>query len=190
MRGNYRRPFVKRDTTRINERITAPTVRLLDEEAKQIGVVTIDEARKIASERELDLVEIAGAAQPPVVKVIDYKKYLYQLKKKKQEEKRNTHTSETKQIQLGPFIGDHDLEIKTRHGREFLEDGDKVKFIVKFRGRQMSRTELGAVVLRKVIEQLADISKVEREIKLEGRQMSLVVVRDKGAKKNEQKIES
>jgi len=190
LRGNYRRPFVKRDTTRINERITAPTVRLLDEDNKQIGVVSIEEAREKAAEAGLDLVEIAGAAQPPVVKVIDYKKYLYQLKKKKQEEKRNTHTSETKQIQLGPFIGDHDLEIKTRHGREFLMNGDKVKFIVKFRGRQMSRTELGEQVLKKVIEHLSDVSKVEREIKLEGRQMSLVLTRDKGAKKNDDKIES
>ncbi len=190
MRGNYRRPFVKRDTTRINDRITAPTVRLLDEESKQIGVVKIKEARIKAQELGLDLVEIAGQAQPPVVKVIDYKKYLYQLKKKKQEEKRNTRTSETKQIQLGPFIGEHDLEIKTKHGREFLEEGDKVKFIVKFRGRQISRTELGAVVLRKVIEYLADISKVEREIKMEGRQMSLVLVREKGTKKNVEQTES
>lgn len=190
MRGNYRRPFIKKDTTRINERITAPTVRLLDEESRQIGVVTIGEARVKAAEVGLDLVEIAGQAQPPVVKVIDYKKYLYQLKKKKQEEKRNTHTSETKQIQLGPFIGEHDLEIKARHGREFLTDGNKVKFIVKFRGRQISRTELGAVVLKKVIEMLSDISKVEREIKMEGRQMSLVLVRDKGAKKNVEQNES
>lgn len=190
MRGNYRRPFIRKDTTRINDRITALTVRLLDEEGKQIGVVKIEEARVKAKEEGLDLVEIAGQAIPPVVKVIDYKKYLYQLKKKKQEEKRNAHTSETKQIQLGPFIGAHDLEIKAKHGREFLVEGDKVKFIVKFRGRQISRTELGAVVLRKVIEMLSDIAKVEREIKMEGRQMSMVLVRDKGAKKNVEQTES
>ncbi|HRN95939.1 MAG TPA: translation initiation factor IF-3 [Candidatus Levybacteria bacterium] len=162
---------------RINHQIRAKEVRLLDSEGKQIGVVSVDEARRLAVEQELDLVEIAPLATPPVAKIIDYSKFLYQLKKKKQEEKKKTVTSETKQIRMGPFIGNHDLEIKVRHAKEFLEDGDKVKFIVRFRGREFTKKELGENVLKKVIEMLAEVAKVERDPHMEGRQMVMMVSR-------------
>ena len=164
---------------RINHQIRAKEVRLLDSEGKQIGVVSVDEARRLAVEQELDLVEIAPLATPPVAKIIDYSKFLYQLKKKKQEEKKKTVTSETKQIRMGPFIGNHDLEIKVRHAKEFLEDGDKVKFIVRFRGREFTKKELGENVLKKVIEMLSEVAKVERDPHMEGRQMVMMVSRIK-----------
>ena len=162
---------------RTNGQISAQTIRLLDDEGKQIGVVTRAEAIKISSEQEKDLVEIGPNAEPPVVKVIDYSKFLYQLKKKRQEEKRKTSTSETKQIQLGPFIGEHDLETKLKRAEEFIQDGDKVKFIVKFRGRAITKKELGEEVLRNVIEKLSQIAKVERDLQMEGRQMVMVMSR-------------
>ncbi len=173
-----RRPNqTKQPFYRINHQIRAREVRLLDNTGKQIGVVSIDEARKLAHEEELDLVEIAPMASPPVAKIIDYSKFLYQLKKKKQEEKKKAVTSETKQIRMGPFIGDHDLQIKVRHAKEFLEDGDKVKFIVRFRGREFTKKELGENVLKKVIEMLQEVAKVEREPHMEGRQMVMIVSR-------------
>jgi translation initiation factor IF-3 len=162
---------------RINNQIRAREVRLLDATGKQIDTVSIDVARKMSEEQELDLVEIAPQAQPPVVKLIDYSKFLYQLKKKKQEEKKKTVTSETKQIRLGPFIGAHDLEIKIKKAKDFIEDGDKVKFEVRFRGREFTKKELGEQVLLRVIESMQEVAKVEREPHMEGRQMVTVLSR-------------
>lgn len=178
---------------RINRQITSPTVRLLDADGTQIGVVSIDEAIKKAEENVLDLVEIAPTAKPPVAKIIDYNKFLYQLKKKKQEEKKHTHKSETKQVQFGPFIDEHDLEIKLKRANEFIKDGDKVRFVVRFRGREMARTYMGFDLLKGVIEKMAEVAKVEREAKLEGRQ--IVMVMSKGATKKpeeeqEEKVEN
>src|SRR3989344_4467782 len=132
-------------------------MRLLDDTGKQIGVLTKDAALKKSREAGLDLVEIAPKAVPPVVKLIDYNKFLYQLKKKKQEEKKSTSKSETKEMRSGPFIDDHDLDIKIKKVREFLEDGDKVRFVVRFRGREMGRQDMGRAVLQKVIERLGEL---------------------------------
>lgn len=162
---------------RKNEQIRATEVRLIDSEDKQIGVMPLSEALKIASDKELDLVEIAPQATPPVVKVVDFSKFLYYLSKKKKEEKRNTKTSQTKQIRFGPFIGDHDLEIKLKKARGFLEDGDKVKFAVKFAGRQITKKELGEQVLNKVLQNLDDVAKQEREMRMEGRQLVVIVTK-------------
>lgn len=135
----------------------------------------ISEAIELARKEELDLVEIAPAATPPVVKIIDFSKFLYYLNKKKKEEKKNTKTSQTKQIRFGPFIGEHDLEIKLKKAREFLDDGDKVKFAVKFAGRQITKKELGEQVLSKVLVSLEDVAKQEREMRMEGRQLVVIV---------------
>lgn len=160
---------------RRNHQIQAAQIRLIDAEGKQIGVVTREEGLRRAEEEQVDLVEIGPQAVPPVVKLIDYSKFLYQLKKKRQEEKKNASTSETKQIQLGPFIGEHDLDIKLSRAEEFIKDGDKVKFVLKFRGREITKKDLGAEVLKKVVEKLAQIAKVEREVQMEGRQMIMVM---------------
>ncbi len=173
---NYRKQNV---FYRINNQITARELRVLDEAGKQIGLMPRDEALQKAAEQVLDLVEIAPKAVPPVAKIIDYSKFQYQLKKKKQEEKKHTITSETKQIRMGPFIGEHDLDIKLKRAKEFIEDGDKVKFIIRFRGREITRKDLGEQVLQKVIEKMHDVAKVEREIHSEGRQLAMVISRIK-----------
>lgn len=176
---NKNNKFSKKEFYRRNFQIRAPQVRVIDDEGKQIGVLSISEAQKKAQEAELDLVEIAPHAQPPVVKIIDFSKFLYQLKKKKQEEKKGAKTSETKQIRFGPFIGEHDLDIKIKKAKEFLSDGDKVKFAVRFTGRQMGHQEIGRGKLDMVIEKLGELAKIEREAHMEGRQMIMLVSRNK-----------
>lgn len=152
---------------------------MLDERGGMIGIMPIKEALAKAEELEVDLVEIAPLAKPPVAKLIEFSKFLYQQKKKKQEEKKHVKTSETKQIRFGPFIGEHDLDIKLKKAKEFLEDGDKVKFIVRFAGRQMGHTEIGKQKLDVVLEKLGESAKVEREAKMEGRQMAMIVAKNK-----------
>lgn len=174
MRRSFK-PKQQRVFYRRNHLISAEQIRLLDSAGKQIGVVSKQEGLRLAGEQGVDLVEIGPNAVPPVVKLIDYSKFLYQLKKKKQEEKKNTSTSETKQIQLRPFIGEHDLGIKLKKAEEFIKDGDKVKFVLKFRGREITKKELGEAVMKKVIEKLAEVAKVEREMQMEGRQMIMVM---------------
>ena len=145
---------------RINSRIFASPLRVLDNEGKQIGVISKDEALRLAQEQELDLVEVAPTAKPPVAKLIDFNKFLYQQAKKKQEEKKKAKNSETKEIRLGPFMSDNDLQVMIRRGREFLEEGDKIRLVVRFRGRQITRSEFGKGVINKVVNALADISKI------------------------------
>ncbi|MBA3723477.1 MAG: translation initiation factor IF-3 [Candidatus Levybacteria bacterium] len=171
---------------RTNNRIYASPLRVLDVEGKQIGVLTKEEALRLAHEQDLDLVEVAPMAKPPVAKIIDYNKFLYQLSKKKQEEKKKAKTSETKEIRLGPFMSDNDLQVMIRRGREFLEDGDKVRLVVKFRGRQITRSEFGRQVIYKVVDALQDISKVDRDPKFEGRQMVALLSVEKGKKAKEE----
>lgn len=169
-----------RPLNRINHFIQARELRVLDASGSQIGLLSRDEALKLAEEKGLDLVEIAALAVPPVAKIIDYSKFLYQQKKKKQEEKRNSHVSETKQLQFRPFIDDHDLDVKLKKAREFIADGNKVKFVLKFRGREMAHQNLGKAVMDKVLEKMADIAKIEREAHMEGRQMVMVISRMSG----------
>lgn len=184
MRRGFRPNLAPRH--KLNNQISAPEVRVLDETGKQIGILTISEALSTSRDLELDLVEIAGTAKPPVVKMIDYRKFLYQEKKKKQEEKKHAHVSETKQIRFGPFIGAHDLGIKVDRAREFIADGDKVKFIIKFQGRAITKQDLGRNVLNTVVEKLSDIAKIDREIHMEGRQMVVVFSKEIQKKKDEQ----
>lgn len=182
--------FVPSVSYRINYEIHAPTVRLLDDKGSQIGILSLSEAKALSLEKELDLVEVAPQAQPPVVKLIDYNKFLYQLKKKKQEEKKHTKVSETKQVQLGPFIDEHDLGIKLSRAREFVGDGDKVRFVVKFRGREMTKIDLGRGIMNQVIEKMSDIAKLDREMKMEGRQLIMVMSKSKtGSEKDKEESE-
>lgn len=166
---------------RINQRIIAPQIRVLDAQGQQIGVLTINEALNLAHTQGLDLVEIAPMAKPPVAKIIDFKKFLYQQEKKKKEEKRKAKISQTKEVRLGPFMSENDLQVMIRRGREFLEDGDKLKLVVKFKGRQITRTEFGYKVVKKAIEELSNISKVDKEPRLEGRQIVAVLSAEKAA---------
>ena len=138
----------------------------------------------------LDLVEIAPLAKPPVAKIVDYNKFLYQEEKRKREEKKKAKVSETKEVRLGPFISDNDLQVMVRRAREFLLEGDKVRFVVKFRGRQVTRPEFGFATARKAIALLDDVSKVERDPHMEGRQLVAIVSFERKKVTNEKKTEN
>jgi len=171
---------------RTNERIFAHTLRVLDSEGKQIGVLSKFEALSKARELGLDLVEVAPKASPPVARIIDFKKFLYQQSKKKQEEKKKAKVSETKEVRLGPFMNDHDLEVMIRRARDFFTDNDKVRFVVKFQGRQITHPEFGKAILQKVIDAVSDISKIEKEARFEGKQLILIMSPDKKKGKTEE----
>jgi translation initiation factor IF-3 len=156
---------------RTNERIYASELRVLGPDGKQIGILSKFEALEKARELELDLVEVAATAKPPVARIIDFRKFLYQEEKKKRDEKKKARVSETKEIRLGPFMSEHDLDTMIRRGREFLEDGNKIRMVLKFRGRQITHPEFGQEIMQKVIAALEDISKVEREPHFEGNQL-------------------
>lgn len=164
---------------RTNERIFAKQLRVLDSEGKQIGVLSKEDALQKARELLLDLVEVAPTANPPVAKIIDYKKFLYQQEKKKREEKKKAKTSETKEVRLGPFMDDHDLDVMTRRAREFISDGNKVRLVVKFQGRQITHPEFGQQILQKVLASLADVSKQERDPRFEGKQLITTISPEK-----------
>jgi len=164
---------------RINERIFASNLRVLDQEGKQIGVLSRFEALQKAKEMGVDLVEIAPKANPPVVKIIDFKKFLYQESKKKNEEKKRSKVSETKEIRLGPFMNDHDLNTMVRRANGFLQNNDKVRLIVKFVGRQIVHPEFGKDIMQKVISALSNLSKIEREPHFEGKSLIAILSPEK-----------
>jgi len=171
----YKRKEDTRRFYRVNERIFAPTLRVLDTDGKQIGILSKFEALEKARSQELDLVEVAPMAKPPVAKIIDFKKFLYQEEKKKREEKRKAKTSETKEVRLGPFMSDNDLGVMVRRAREFLEAGDKVRLVVSFSGRQITHPEFGHKILDKVLEGLSGISKLDRDRHLEGKKLIALI---------------
>ena len=150
-------------------------MQLIDAEGANRGIVLTDEALAIAEETGLDLVEISPNADPPICKILDLGKFKYQAQKKAAEQRKKQKTQEVKEIKMRPNIDTHDYEVKMRSVRKFLEEGDKVKLTMRFRGREMAHQELGLQVLERVREEIADMSKVEAAPKLEGRQMMMVV---------------
>lgn len=184
----HKRSQDQRRFYRINERIAARELRVLDAEGKQVGILDRFAALSKARDLGLDLVEIAPLAKPPVAKIVDYNKFLYQEEKRKREEKKKAKVSETKEVRLGPFISDNDLQVMVKRAREFLVEGDKVRFVVKFRGRQVTRPEFGFATARKAIGLLDDISKVERDPHMEGRQLVAILSFER-KKTNEKKTE-
>lgn len=163
------------DRTRVNEQIRISPVRLIDADGEQVGIVPIEEARRVAAERGLDLVEVAAMARPPVVKVMDYGKYRFEQAKAAKLAKKKQHVIHLKEVKYRPGVSDHDFNFKTRHARRFLEDGNKVKLTMMFRGRQVTHPELGKEVLLRVYAELEDIAKVEMHPKLEGKNMTMVL---------------
>lgn len=160
---------------RINDMIRVPTVRLIDEEGAQVGIVPTDEARDRAAEAGLDLVEVSPHAEPPVCKIIDYGKLKYEKQKKKNEARKKQKTIEVKEIKMRPNIDTHDYDVKMRAITKFLGEGDKVKVTLRFRGRELAHQELGLVLLEKVRDALDEQAKVEQFPKLEGRQITMVM---------------
>jgi translation initiation factor IF-3 len=163
----------KNSKSRINEFITAKEVRLVDHTGEMIGVVSIERALESAQSVGLDLVEISPDSTPPVCKVLDYSKQKYDAKKKASEAKKKQKALTVKEIKIGPNIGDHDYETKLRHARDFLIHGHKIKVTMRFRGRELTNTDVGLEKLKRLIGDTEDIAKVELAPKREGNQYFL-----------------
>ncbi|HWA41840.1 MAG TPA: translation initiation factor IF-3 [Hypericibacter adhaerens] len=164
-----------RDGPRINHQINVPQVRLVKEDGTMVGVVSIREALLMAEDAGLDLVEISPNASPPVCKILDFGKFKYELQKKENEARKKQKVIEVKEIKLRPGIDEHDYQVKMRSVHRFLEEGDKVKVTMRFRGREMVHQELGMKVLDRVRAELDALAKVEQMPRLEGRQMIMVM---------------
>ncbi|WP_298482409.1 translation initiation factor IF-3 [uncultured Chloroflexus sp.] len=159
----------------MNNRIRAREVRLIDENGTQVGIVPLREALAMAEERGYDLVEVAPNAVPPVCRLLDYGKFRYEQSKKEREARRNQKQSELKQIRLMPKTDDHDVAVKANQARRFLLAGDKVKFNLRFRGREMAHPEIGRKMLDEIAEQLSDIAVIEQKPLMEGRVLSMLL---------------
>lgn len=167
---------------RTNERIRVPAVRVIGEEGDSLGVMDTRDAVQKAREAGLDLVEIAPNAQPPVCKIIDYGKFLYEEKKKQHEQKKKQTTVTVKEIKFRPGTDDHDYQYRVKRAIEWIEDGDKVRAAIAFRGREMSHRELGSKILARLRDDLAEIADVEVAPKMEGYQMFAIFVPKKSLK--------
>ncbi|MGB9736872.1 translation initiation factor IF-3 [Chloroflexus sp.] len=159
----------------MNNRIRAREVRLIDENGTQVGIVPLREALAMAEERGYDLVEVAPNAVPPVCRLLDYGKFRYEQSKKEREARRNQKQSELKQIRLMPKTDDHDIAVKANQARRFLLAGDKVKFNLRFRGREVAHPEIGRKMLDEIAEQLSDIAIIEQKPLMEGRVLSMLL---------------
>lgn len=164
-----------RDGPRVNDDIATATVRLIDAEGENVGVVATPDALERAMNAGLDLVEISPHADPPVCKILDYGRYKYEAQKKKNEARKRQKVIDIKEIKMRPNIDSHDYDVKMRSIDRFLEEGDKVKVTMRFRGREMAHQELGLAVLKKVEEAFVEKAKVEQFPRLEGRQMIMVM---------------
>ena len=170
--------FIKQELP-INEQIRAKEVQLIGDKGEKIGVVSIREALEKAEEKNLDLVLVAPNANPQVCKIMNYGKYKFEQAKKEKEAKKKQKVLEVKELRVTPNIEEHDFGFKAKNARKFLEDGNKVKITVRFRGREVNNSKAGEIVLNKFIEALGDIATVEKAPKLEGRNMFTIL-----AKKN------
>ncbi len=150
-------------------------MRLVGEKGEQLGIIPLYQAQEIARENNLDLVEVAGAAVPPVCRLLDYGKFKYEQTKKEREARRSQKVSLLREVRLRPKIGDHDFEAKARSARKLLEGGDKVKVTVMFRGREITHPEIGRRLLQRMAESLGEVASVERQPLLEGRRMAAIL---------------
>ena len=173
---------------RINHHIRVPQVRLVGDNVT-VGIYSTQEAQKIAQEQELDLVEISPQADPPVCKIIDYNKFLYDKKKKEKEMKAKSKASEVKEIRFTPGTDDHDFDFKAKHAEKFLKDGNKVKAYVQFKGRAIQFKERGELVLLKFADRLVEVGIPEGLPKLEGKRMLMVLAPKSQKKKKEKEVE-
>ena len=159
----------------INGQIKEKEVQVIGDNGEKIGVLPIDEAIALAEEKDLDLVLVAPNANPVVCKIMNYGKYKFEQAKKEKESRKNQKTVEIKEIRVTPNIGDHDFNFKSKNARRFLEAGNKVKFTVRFRGRELNNVKIGETILNRFIEDLADVSTVEKKPFLEGKTMFVIL---------------
>lgn len=170
-------PITKDNSSpRVNDQITAPKVRLVGGDGEQLGIVPIEDALKEAEDQNLDLVEVAPKAKPPVCKVLDYGKFRYNQQKRLRESKKKQHVIANKEVRMRPGIGDHDLETKINHAIKFLQEGSRLKITIRFRGRELSRQDLGTTLLDRVVEMLADYAEIDKSPIVEGRNMIVYLI--------------
>ena len=165
----------ERDPTRINERIRIKEVRLIDEEGEQVGVIATEKALEMARERDLDLVEVAPDARPPVARLLDYSKYKYEQEQKAKAARKHQQQVNVREIKLRPKIADHDYETKKGHVERFLRHKDKVKVTIMFRGREQAHPERGRALLQRLYDDIAEIATIESEPQQEGRNMHMML---------------
>ena len=166
---------VKKEGERINQFITAPEVRVVHDEKGSLGIMSIKDALALAKEEGSDLVEIVPTAEPPVCKIINYGKYKFDIQKKSKEAKKKQKSVQLKEIKMRPQISIHDYNFKMKHIREFLDEGNKVKITIMFRGREMAHTEFGYDLINKIIQDLENEASTEKPAKLEGKNLSVVL---------------
>ncbi|MGR6835599.1 translation initiation factor IF-3 [Syntrophomonas erecta] len=161
---------------RVNEDIRVREIRLVSDDGEQLGIVPIREALDIAAQRGLDLVEVAPSAKPPVCRLMDYGKFKFEQSKREKEARKKQKIISVKEVKMRPNIDEHDFQVKARNARKFLDAGDKVKVTIMFRGRQITHPELGQKLSLKLVEELSDISVMEKPPKIEGRNMVSILV--------------
>lgn len=166
---------ISKNELMINEEIRDKEIRVIDADGSMLGIMTAKDAQKLANQKNLDLVKIAPQAAPPVCRIMDYGKYMFELAKKEKEARKNQKVISIKEVRISPTIEDHDFSFKVKNAYKFLQDGDKVKVSVKFRGREMNYTSLGEEVLGKFADAIKDVGTVERKPKLEGRSMIMIL---------------
>jgi len=165
--------YISNVNYQINEEITDKEVRMIDEDGTQLGIMSSEDAMKVAIEKDLDLVKIAPTSNPPVCRIMDYGKYKYEQAKRVKEVKRHQHVVEVKEIRMSPSIGINDFNVKLKNGLKFLKEGDRLKITVRFRGREMAHTDIGEKLLTKFADECAEFGNVDKNPKLDGRHMSM-----------------
>ncbi len=178
----YKRPVKKKKLHKLNEEIRSPEIRLIDENKTQIGIVPREKALELAHQKGLDLVAISPNAKPPVCRLLDYGKYLYSLQKKAHEAQKNQRKIHIKEIKFTPVIGEHDIEVKLKKIKQFLEEGNKVKVTIWLRGRQKRKPEMLDTMTKKMVEILTEISEIESPPKRERWNCYILISQKKGGK--------
>jgi translation initiation factor IF-3 len=171
----------ERDPTRINERIRVPEVRLIDENGQQVGIMRTQDALRLAQDRDLDLVEVAPDAKPPVTRILDYSKYKYEQNQKQKAARKHQQQINVREIKFRPKIAQHDYDTKKGHVERFLKGRDKVKVTIMFRGREMAHPERGEMILNRLAEDLGDLAVVEQRPQQDGRNMTMMLAPQKSA---------
>lgn len=159
----------------VNEAIRAKEVRLIGTEGEQLGIIALRDALRMAEEANLDLVNVAPLAKPPVCRIMDYGKYRFEQSKREKEARKNQKIVQVKEVRLSPTIDENDVQTKLKNVKKFLENGDKVKLTIRFRGREITHQEIGRRILDRVADDVKELSEIERQPKLEGRQMIMIL---------------
>nr|WP_302504381.1 translation initiation factor IF-3 [Geoalkalibacter halelectricus] len=167
--------MIAKPETNINRAIRAREVRVIDDESQQLGIMSLNDALAAAQERGLDLVEVSPNATPPVCRIMDFGKFKYQQSKKAAEAKKKMARVELKEVKMRPKTEEHDFQVKVRNARRFLDEGNKVKFTIMFRGREVTHPERGRILLERAAQEIADLGQVEGRPNLQGRFMSMIV---------------